>query len=134
MEHPLRHWSPRYSLLHHVRFNPRAQPLDIANRGTIEHQVACKMQGHHFTGGPDLGILDRFKILDMCEAENAAHHLCGCKADAVREDPRHGSPPMCLERFRAGRIGKKLCYKCVTGRGFAPEREELRLEPDPDRL
>ena len=57
----------------------------------------------------------------MRKAENAAHHLRACKADAVREDPRHGSNPMCLERHRAGRIGEKLGYKCVTGRGFAPE-------------
>jgi hypothetical protein len=29
--------------------DPRTQPLDIANRGAVEHQVSCKMQGPHFT-------------------------------------------------------------------------------------
>ena len=70
----------------------------------------------------------------MREAENAAHHLRACKADAIREDPRHGGQAISLERLRAGRIGEKLGYKCITGCGFAPEREKFCFEPNPDRL
>src|ERR1700719_4507179 len=92
------------------------------------------MQGLGFTGGADLWIFDRFKILDMREAENAAHHLGAGKADAVREDPSHGSPPVCLERRSTSRIGKEFGDKCITGRGSAPEREKLGFEPGPDRL
>src|SRR3981189_589014 len=92
------------------------------------------MQGLHFTSGADPWILDRFKILDMREAENAAHYLSACKANAFREDPRHRSKPISLERLRPGRIGEKFGYKCITGCGFTPEREKIHVEHNPDRL
>src|SRR5437764_3804230 len=92
------------------------------------------MQCRYFTSGADLWILDRFKVLDVCEPENTAHHLRASKADSIPKDPRHGGQPISLERLRSSWFGEKLGYKCITGYGFAPEREKFRFEPNPDRL
>src|SRR3954466_7328964 len=92
------------------------------------------MQSPDFTGGPNLWVLDRFKVLDMREAENAAHHLRACKSNGIRKDPGHGSQPISLKRLRAGRISEKFGYKCIASCGFAPKRKEFRFELIPDRL